>query len=135
MKANQQPTAAVLLEVLLALTLFVMAAAVVGSAQHRALRAAHDMRVETQAANLVQTVLADLATGGIELANTPATAYDEEDETWTYEILVEPVSDAENLKRVTVIVKSSHPFRPAVCQLTQWMFDPGPEAEQGGLAP
>lgn len=123
----------VLLEVLLALTLFAIAAAVVGSAQRRALRAVEDMHVESQAANLAQTVLADLATGQIELDDTLPTPYDEEDETWTYEIATEDLTDAEDLKRVTVIVRHTDPAHPVTCRLTQWMLYAG--AEAGGLEP
>ncbi|KPK80943.1 MAG: hypothetical protein AMJ81_11095 [Phycisphaerae bacterium SM23_33] len=135
MNANRRSTAVVLLEVLLALTLFIIAAAVVGSAQRSAIRAAEDMRLQTQAMNLAQSVLADLATGRIELADTPPTPYEEEDETWTYEIVTGAITDADNLKRVTVIVKSSDPARPGACRLTQWMLDPGAQAEQGEFAP
>ena len=123
----------VLLEVLLSLTLFVIAAAVVGSVQYSALRAVDNMRVEMRAANLAQTVLADLVAGRIELADTPATPYEAEDETLTYEIVTQALDDAENLKRVTVIARNEDPSRACICRLTQWMLDPG--AEAGESAP
>ena len=125
----------VLLEVLLALTLFAIAAAVVGSALRGAMRAAADMYVETQAANLAQTVLADLATGRIELTDTPATAYDAEDETWTYEIATEALDETETLQRVIVTVRHNDPAHAVTCRLTQWMLDLRAEAEQGETGP
>ena len=125
--------AVVLLEVLLALTLFVVAAVVVGSVQHGALRAVDNMRLEMQAANLAQTVLADLAAGRIELADTPPTPYEEGDETWTYEIITQALDDAENLKRVTVVARNEDPSSACACRLTQWMLAPDDEA--GEYAP
>ena len=125
MRARATSRGVMLLEVLLALTLFVISAAVVGSALRTAMGAIGDMHRQTQAANLAQSVLADLATGRIEVAQTPPTPYGEEDEDpdelWTYEILTEDLTDAEDLVRVTVIVQYADPVYPCSCRLTQWL--------------
>jgi len=131
-----------LLEIVLSVALFVFAAAVVGSAMHSAQTATRRMRLEAQAANVAQTVLADLASGRMELAETPETVYgeNEEDEPvdpaelgWTYQIVPEALPDAANLLRVTVIVRSSDPGVEATCRLTQWMPAPAEDdlADEG----
>ena len=119
----------VLLEVIFAVALFASASAVVGMALKSALETARRMRLQTQALNLAQSVLSDLAVGRIEMVDTPETAYDEDDPRWTYEILTEPLTDASNLKRVTVIVRCADApeLRPA--ELTQLMLS----ADQVGL--
>ena len=126
-----------LLEIVLSVALFVFAAAVVGSAMHSAQTATRRMRLAAQAANLAQTVLADLASGRMELAETPETLYGahEEDEQvdpdelgWTYEIDTEELSDATNLLKVTVIVRSTDPGVETSSRLTQWMPAPAEEA-------
>ena len=126
-----------LLEVLVAMALFVSAAAVVGSAMFSAAAAVEDLRLETEATNLAQSVFTDLAAGRIELADTEPTTYDldtttAEDDSdkgfpWTYQIVTEDLSDATNLLRVTVIVRSTDPSIRQSCKLTQWMLAPALE--------
>ncbi|MHC4716472.1 MAG: competence system putative prepilin ComGE [Planctomycetota bacterium] len=132
-----------LLEILLALALFVFAAAVVGSAMHTAQTATREMRRQAEAANLAQTVLADLASGRMELADATETVYgldeaggevDPDDARWTYEIVTEDLTDASNLLRVTVIVRSADSTVGTTCRLTQWMLvPPGAEPADGEL--
>jgi len=132
-----------LLEIVLSVALFVFAAAVVGSAMHSAQTATRRMRLDAQAANVAQTVLADLASGRMELVETPETVYGEPEEDgpvdpaelgWTYEIVTEALLDASNLLRVTVIVRSTDPGAEAGCRLTQWMPAPGAdESADDGL--
>ena len=125
-----------LLEILLAMSLFVFSAAVVGSAMHTAQKSARDMRIAAEAANLAETVLADLASGRMDLADTPETVYgaNEEDDRagpgearWTYEIVTEELLDASNLLRVTVTVRPVDPSIRTTCRLTQWMLVPPQE--------
>ncbi len=122
-----------LLEVLIALSIFVFAAAVVGTGLRTTLDAAMDIREAGKAANLAQSVLAELSAGGLELTDAEATAFaagEEEDqppqqeEGWTYEIAVEDIPGTPGLKRVTVIVRNDNGPRPRTCRLTQWMLDP-----------
>ncbi len=121
----------VLLEVLLAVTIFTIAAAVVGSSLRSALQTATDLRDDVQAVNLAATVLARLNTGELELTAVPATPFDEDDPRWTYEIAVEPITAEEPLQRVTVTVRQQEAPRPQVCQLTQWMLVRGDEQGDG----
>jgi len=128
----------ILLEVLVALALFVIAAAVVGSAMSSALRATVEIRTESRAANLAQWILSELEMGTLPMADTPETEFvpDEEDEpaepatgadAWTYEIVTANMIDTPALKQVTVIVRNADPFAPYECRLTQWMLDTATE--------
>ncbi len=123
-----------LLEVLIALALFVVAAAVIGSALRSAMAAATDMRRENQAADLAQTVLAELNAGILKLEAVPATAFDEDDPEWTYEVAVEEIEDDPALKRVTVIVRNADALAAGPHRLTQWMLETGERTEEE-LAP
>jgi hypothetical protein len=138
----------VLLEVLLSLALFISAATVLGMAVRASTGAAARVRDETMAANLAETVLAELAIAD-ELVDIPPTEFLTEGEAvegepvnvaegWTKEVVVADVPDSPGLKRVTVIIRGGEPTRPTVLRLTQWMIDPAGEAggeyeEFGGL--
>ena len=120
----------VLLEVILAVALFVAAAAVVTSSLQGALSAADGLRRQAKAVNLAETVLSRLSTGELKLDAVAATAFDEAEPEWTYEIAVDPIQEDDALKRVTVTVRHADPRRPSACRLTQWMLDlSGTEAE------
>jgi len=121
----------VLLEVLISLSIFVFAAAVVGAGLRSTLDAAMDIREAGKAANLAQSVLAELSAGGLELTNAEPTAFaageeeaDSPEKGWTYEIAVEDIPGTPGLKRVTIIVRNDNGLRPRTCRLTQWMLDP-----------
>ncbi len=130
---------AILLEVLIALTIFVLAATVVGSAMRSSIDAVNDIRRAGHAADLAQSVLAELTVAALELVDTPPTPFVEgqdenaaAEEGWTYQIGVEDVPGAIGLKKVTVIVTDSDPRRPEQCRLTQWMVDPAADLGQSG---
>lgn len=127
----------ILLEVLLALALFVLAATVVGSALHSVTLATMRIRDQARAVDLAQTVLAELATGQIDMVDTSASEFIRDTaegesvnvaEGWTYEILAEQLADLPALQRVTVIVRNEG-LRPTVCRYTQWMLDTAAEDE------
>ena len=126
---------AILLEVLIALTIFVIAAAVVGSAMRSSMDTVMDIRLAGKATDLAQSVLAELSIGALELVETSPRPFAEDEESepvepgWTYEIAAEDIPDAPGLKRVTVTVAYDDPRRPHVCRLTQWMLDPNFGAE------
>ena len=124
---NRQSGGIVLLEVLAALTLFVIAAAVIRSAMQTSIHATVDMKRSGQAANIAQSVMAELEAGSAELVDTPSTAFEEEEEQttegWTYEIATEEITDTPGLKKVTVIVTDADTIHPHTCRLTQWIFD------------
>lgn len=120
---------AILLEVLIALTIFVMAAAVVGSAMRSSIDAVTDIRLSTKAANIARSVLAELSIGMLEMTETGPEPFvlDEEaeppEEGWTYEVAAEDMPDMPGLKIVTVTVTNADARRPHTCRLTQWMLD------------
>lgn len=138
---------AVLLEVVIALTIFVIAAAVLGSAMRGAIDAVTDIRLSGKAADLAQSVMAELSVGALELVETPPTAFGDADqdepveEGWTYEIFAGDIPDMPGLKQVTVTVRYDDPRRPQACRLTQWMLDPAFDVaafepgELGGIMP
>jgi len=132
----------VLLEVLLAMTLFVLAASVIASALRSTTTAAMRIRSKTQANNLAQTILAELATGQVELADTPPTDFSEETEEgdivnpaegWAYEITTEELIDLPALTRVTIIVRHEDASQ-ATGRITQWMLTPADEEEMAAGA-
>ena len=119
----------VLLEVLTALALFGIAAAVIGAAMRQSMAVAVDMRVQIEAMNLAETALARLQTGEIAMEPVAATAFDEDNPLWTYEVAVEPVDpETPALQRVTVTVSNgTETLHPRTFTLTQWMYSPAGE--------
>ena len=142
-RSPRSPRGVILLEILLALSLFVLAAAVIGSAMTSCMAATARIRRQGQAMDLAQTVLAELATGQVEMANTSPTQFIQETEEgerviaegWTYEIELEELTDMADLKCVSVIVRDDQTHQPTVCRLTQWMFAPADELEGEEFAP
>ena len=127
----------ILLEIVLALALFVLTAAVVGSALARSLDAMRLAKTEAQAMNVAASVLADLQVGRIaEPAETPPTPYrlnetDEDTKTpWTYELAVEELDGAPGLKRVTVTVAHADGILRRPVQLTAWLAAIGDDSEE-----
>jgi type II secretion system protein I len=133
-KNSKNKTGIVLLEVIIALTLFVVAAAVIGSATNSSMQATVDMQRSAHAVNIVRSILAEMEIGQVEIADKSETACeDDEDKGWTYTITTEDVADdAPGLKKVTVTVTDSDSFRPHTYHLTQWILDPNALAEQTG---
>lgn len=119
---RKSPRGVILLEVILALTLFVFAAAVVGSAMNSSLQATIDIRMRSTAGNLAMSKLAELTCGSAAIADASATPF-ESDPDWTYEIATEPMQDVTNLIKVTITVKNAN--SPQYCEtLTQWVLNP-----------
>ena len=140
--SNRKRRGAFLLEVLVALTIFVMAAAVVASAMRGSIQAVADIRQATKAASLAESVLAELSIGTLEAVDTPPTAFEQGHEggpaegAWSYEIAAEDVPDVPGLKKVTITVTDNAPYRPITRQMTQWMLAPNAEpTEPGELMP
>jgi Tfp pilus assembly protein PilV len=120
----------ILLEVLIALSLFVIGAGVIGMAVRSSLEAMRSSATSMQAANLAQSILTKLEAGMLPIAPAGATPIQQleavpqdADAGWTFEVAVEEVaSDYPSLKRVTVTIRSGQDIQPAqVCQLSQWM--------------
>lgn len=132
---------AVLLEVVLALLLFVGAAAVISSGLTVSVAAVERLRLNTHAVNLAVSLLSELEMGRYPLQNAGPTPWESPFQEWTWQIQVEPdvpgteTGSAFSLKKVEVIIR--HESKPAVCRLSQWL--PAPAAQlspiqTGGLS-
>lgn len=113
----------VLLEILLSLGLFILAAVVVGSALESSVQSAGRMQLDDRANNLLQSTLSALTVGAIPAAETPATNFEPPDDAWTYEIGLEELADTPTVKIVTITVNHVD-GDPCTATLTQWMYDP-----------
>ncbi len=118
-----------MLEVILSLSLFVVAATVIGSAFQAALRATSQARALDKAANLAQSVLTRVSTGQVVLSDasaasfdTDATKADPDMQGWTYDMACQDVQDATGIKSVTVTVHA--PANAQSVSLSQWVIDP-----------
>ena len=88
---------AVLLEVVVALSLFFAGAVVVLVGLHGSVMASRNLRVETRAANLAVSLLSEIQMGQIEIADAGPEEYDSEDDeelaNWSWEIITEDVEE------------------------------------------
>jgi type II secretory pathway pseudopilin PulG len=106
---RQSRTGAALLEVIIALALFVATAAVVTSALSSALDSLERQRLNTHATNLAASVLAELQLGIRQTGSTGVQAFEPPFEQWTWEAALSS-SDTETgetsgLTRVEVIIR------------------------------
>lgn len=113
--------AAVLLEVLLALALFVAAAAVMVSALNAALGSLERQRIGLHGLNLASSVLAEIQLGIRRADSMAAKPMDPPFEDWTIELIVTPLSGLDSgvveLQKAEVIVRHLDP--PMVQRLGQ----------------
>jgi Tfp pilus assembly protein PilV len=125
----------ILLEVLLALTLFVVAATVIGGAMLNSVRASAHLRTESDGVNLAQSKLAELVAGAAPVVDTGVTDFGDDLPGWKYQIEATDLIDTPGLKRVTVTVSKDDPADPYQFSLTQWVFDQsGTPADAGSAA-
>lgn len=107
---ERQPRGVALLEVVVALSIFFMAAMFVMDGLNSSLRAVHRAQVEADAADLAATILADIQIGILEIKNDgPFIVNEELYPGWTYEVVVTGIDDLPDLpllKRVEVIVRN-----------------------------
>jgi len=95
----------VLLEVVLALALFVATATTVGAALSRCSDAAARLRTRTRAADLAVTLLSEIQLGLVAPVSTDPTTYEEDAlADWTWGIETEDVEDSDVLFRMLVTV-------------------------------
>ncbi len=118
--AGSSAAGAVLLEVVLALTLFVSGAAVIGAGLNQCLNAAYRLRTRTEAADLAVTLISEIQMGKIAPVTIGATAYDDEQlADWTWKMTAEQMDDVPDLLLVTVTV--THEPSGVFYRLTEWM--------------
>jgi type II secretory pathway pseudopilin PulG len=111
---------AVLLEVVLALALFVTAATIITSGLNASLNGVERLRANTHAANLAVTVLSELQLGIKPATQSDPQPFEPPFADWTWEILVAPETNSEEagpFKRIEVVVRRLDP--PAAHSLFQ----------------
>lgn len=112
--------ASVLLEVVLALALFVAAATVIGAGIHASIQAVERVRLQNHAANLAISLMSELHMRARPVAPFGPESFEPPFEDWLYRIAVDQVESAtemEALRPVEVIVWN--PNENAVHRLTQ----------------
>jgi len=115
-----------LLEVVLALALFVAASTVITSALSASVDETERLRLSAHASDLAATILSEMQMGLQAVQSSGPNAFDPPFAEWTWEAVVEPATDATEaaggggaLQKVEVIVR--HQSQPIVCRLTQFL--------------
>lgn len=132
---------AALLEVIIALALFVATAAVVTSALSSSLDSLDRQRLNTHAANLAASVLAELQLGIRSAGGTGPQMLEAPYQDWTWEASIAPAEtetgEGGGLSRVEVVIR--HKEKPVVRRLAQVLSLGGaarsPLGEPGGRTP
>jgi hypothetical protein len=121
LKGAPRRSGAVLVEVVLALALFVAAAAVISGALSASLDTVERLRSNAHATDLAVTVLSQLQMGTLAAEGNSPQPFDPPFDTWTWEALYTPVDDVGDeegrLTRVEVIIRHQNP--EVVCRLHQ----------------
>ncbi|HJN90332.1 MAG TPA: hypothetical protein QGG93_08365, partial [Verrucomicrobiota bacterium] len=93
-KTRRNATGAILFEVVLALALFVFAAAVISGGFSASLKSVDRMRAELDASNLAISTLAEIELGLRPMTTSPSAEFEPPLEQWTWEVEVtEPSED------------------------------------------
>jgi hypothetical protein len=106
--------ATVLLEVLVALVLFVAAAAIITSGMTASLNSVERLRLSTHAGNLAVSVVSELQMGIKRLESSGPQPFETPFEGWTWEVLADPIIEAPSdqaspLRRVEVVIRHNDP--------------------------
>jgi type II secretory pathway pseudopilin PulG len=108
--AKRTTVGAILFEVVLALALFVFAAAVISGGFSASLKSVDRMRAELDASNLAASTLAEIALGLKPMSASPPTGFEPPFERWNWEVEVtEPSEDLDmggGLTLVEVIIRN-----------------------------
>ena len=129
---------AVLMEVILAVTLFVGAAVVIGTALHASGQALDRLRLNTHAANLATSLLAEMQIGVHPWQAGGPAPFAEPFQAWTWEIVLSSADDSftevSQLQRVEIIVRHTESrMTHRICQLLP--VRPAPAEESAASAP
>jgi type II secretory pathway pseudopilin PulG len=132
MRANKHSTsAAVLLEVVLALVLIAAAAAVVGAGLSTSIDRVERLRLNAHAADLATSVMSELQIGSKVLSADGTEAFEAPYGAWTWEaqaeVTDEKVRDTGRTKKVEVIIRHEDP--PVVHRLCQVIRFPETEED------
>jgi type II secretory pathway pseudopilin PulG len=113
----------VLLEVILALVLFVAAAAVVSSGVGAAMQSVDRQRMELHAVNLAVSVLSEIQMGTRSLQSPGPDKFPRPFEAWSWQTAAAPAEDdlgeASSLTRVEIIIRHANP--DVTYRLAQWI--------------
>ncbi len=124
---------AILLEIVLAMAIFVFSAAVVQSGLVSCLRSLDTVRLQNQAVNLGVTKLSEIHMGLLDVAGTELTSFEEEDESlseWGWQITAEPIDEDADVPSVTLVtVTITNTSRGITYQLTEIMSSPQQQGE------
>ena len=141
---GKQQDGAVLLEVILALVLFIAAATIIAAGLHASLDGVDRLRLNTHAANLAVSIISELQMGSKSLAASGPQNFQPPFDGWTWEVLASPL-DAQSagfnpagrspapeqslgLTKVEVIVRHDDPV--LVYRLSQLIVLKNPEAKE-----
>lgn len=139
-RSRRRQSASVLLEVVLALALFVGAATVISSGLNASIQAVYRLRLETHAANLAVSVLSEMQMHARAIVDAGPEPFAPPFEKWTWKIeITQPETsplEADAMRKVEVIIR--HTEEPVVSRITQFMrsSDVPPDMVEGmGSAP
>ena len=114
-KTRRNATGAILFEVVLALALFVFAAAVISGGFSASLKSVDRMRAELDASNLAISTLAEIELGLRPMTTSPSAEFEPPLEQWTWEgEVTEPSEDLDmggGLTLVEVIIRNEEQER------------------------
>ncbi len=120
---GQSASGTILLEVVLALVLFVAAAAIIGAGFSASVDSVERQRLNSHAVNLGVSVLSELQMGIRKADETGPSPFSVPFETWTWELILAPVeTDVEGSKGLTqaeVVIRHRDP--PMVYRLAQFL--------------
>ena len=112
-----------MLEVVLALALFVLAATIITGGLSSSLNEVKRLRLATHANNLAATVLSEMQMGALPGEVAGPTAFDPPFDQWTWQTVLSPVNEmvgATNpIQKVEIIIR--HQTEPVVVHLTQFL--------------
>ena len=133
-KAKRMTTGAILFEVVLALALFVFAAAVISGGFSASLKSVDRMRAELDASNLAISTLAEIELGLKPMTSSAPTDFEPPMEQWSWEAQVtEPSEDLDmggGLTLVEVIIRNETQERETrIARMMRTATAPAPELE------
>jgi hypothetical protein len=114
---------AVLLEVVLALVLFVAAATVITSSLNTSMREVERLRLSTHANNLAVSILAEMQMGLKGVESSGPTSFEAPFDNWSWESKAAPVDDrsleGNQLQNIEIVVR--HRSEPVVRRIVQFL--------------
>jgi type II secretory pathway pseudopilin PulG len=121
----------ILLEVILALVLFVAAAAVLTATMNSSLASVERQKLSLHAENLASSVLAEMQLGARSIESGGLIAFDPPFDDWTGQVVATPTEsesgEGSELSLVEVVVRNKS--SPIVRRQSQWLNLPGGKSE------